>query len=166
MTTLNSHSPSKKKLSTGETGEFQPGPVAPYEPENTPDSPDSPVTARERVQGVLDWGSHLPDRLIQAVGNRFSNPPTWREMTDYARNNARLVNAPALVKGIAAFWFWFIAAPTFALARIREFVFGRFLRGLITLTVVELFLRFTPMGRWAASVTRGFYHLLAILLLP
>ena len=133
---------------------------------NSPNSPELSTTRRERVVGageaLIGWakGFFVPPAVL------VERPAAWSELGDYAHRNARLVNAPGLVKALSKAWFYVITAPTVFRARFTEWVLVRPGRALLFIGVAELFLRTTPAGQWIGSVVRGFYAGLAWLLLP
>lgn len=160
------HAPSIKNSPVEKLESSEQAPVRPYKPENPPDSPENSTTARERVQGALDgligWLRDFfvfPSFLVE-------RPPNFEELSAYAHRNARLKDAPALVRGVLALWFYVVVCPTTIMARFKEWAISRFGRAFFFIGVAELFLRFTPMGHWIAAAIRGFYAALAWLLLP
>lgn len=156
------YSPSNSPVSRISTGD-QEGPRA--ERSERGKSPESLVrsdTLSDRVGGFLSWVRDFfvpPQGLLEA-------PASWSELSAYARRNARLENAPALVRTLSLVWLYAVTLPTVAAARLREWVLSRPARALLFLGVAELFLRTTPMGHWIAATVRQWFAVLAWIFLP
>jgi hypothetical protein len=121
---------------------------------------ESSLTFRDQIQdnldGLLGWAKDFfvpPSHLISA-------PPGWPQLTAYAHNGVRMQKAPALLQGLSALWLYAVALP------IVMIVLTRPGRALLTIGIVELFLRTTGAGHWIGNLIRGVAHVLAIAFLP